>query len=147
MFIGEYKHSLDNKNRVIIPAKFREALGETFFVTIGFEGSLDIYTQEDWDDIIQELSSYSRTSRDARLYVRHRTSKATECTLDGQGRIQLPQVLIDSAKIDKKCVVIGANDHIEIWAEERWTQYDSLSDETFEEIAERLSKETNNGAR
>ena len=60
MFIGEYKHSLDNKNRVIIPAKFREALGETFFVTIGFEGSLDVYTQEDWDDIIQELSSYSR---------------------------------------------------------------------------------------
>ncbi len=140
MFMGEYRHSLDAKNRMIIPARFREELGEMIVVTQGLDGCLTIYTEEHWQRITRELEQLPSTNREARQYIRHIMSKATECTFDSQGRIQLPQNLVASASITKKCAVIGAADRVEIWAEEKWDAYDALAAESFEAAAEKLTE-------
>lgn len=140
MFMGEYRHSLDAKNRIIIPAKFREELGNTFVVTKGLDGCLTIYTESEWEKIIEQLEKLPTTKKEARQYVRYLTSKASECEIDGQGRIQLPQVLVNSAEMKKKCVVVGTADHVEIWAEERWNAYEEEASESFESIAETLTE-------
>ncbi len=140
MFMGEYRHSLDAKNRMIVPAKFREELGETFVVTKGLDGCLSVYTEAQWTEIAAQLAKLPATKREARQYIRHVMSKAQECTFDSQGRIQLPQVLIAEADIVKKCVVIGAADHVEIWAEEKWDAYDADADASFETVAESLTE-------
>ena len=140
MFMGEYRHSLDAKNRMIIPAKFRDELGNTFVVTKGLDGCLTVYTSSQWTKIIEQLEKLPTTKKEARQYVRYLTSKASECELDGQGRIQLPQVLISAADIKKKCVVVGAADHVEIWSEERWDAYEEEAAESFESIAETLTE-------
>lgn len=140
MFMGEYRHSLDAKNRMIIPAKFRDELGNTFVVTKGLDGCLTVYTSSQWTKIIEQLEKLPTTKKEARQYVRYLTSKASECELDGQGRIQLPQVLVSAADIKKKCVVVGAADHVEIWSEERWNAYEEEAAESFESIAETLTE-------
>lgn len=140
MFMGEYRHSLDAKNRMIIPAKFRDELGNTFVVTKGLDGCLTVYTSSQWTKIIEQLEKLPTTKKEARQYVRYLTSKASECELDGQGRIQLPQVLVTAADIKKKCVVVGAADHVEIWSEERWNAYEEEAAESFESIAETLTE-------
>ena len=140
MFMGEYRHSLDAKNRMIIPAKFRDELGNTFVVTKGLDGCLTVYTSSQWTKIIEQLEKLPTTKKEARQYVRYLTSKASECELDGQGRIQLPQVLVAAADIKKKCVVVGAADHVEIWSEERWNTYEEEAAESFESIAETLTE-------
>ena len=140
MFMGEYRHSLDAKNRMIIPAKFRDELGNTFVVTKGLDGCLTVYTSNQWTKIIEQLEKLPTTKKEARQYVRYLTSKARECELDGQGRIQLPQVLVAAADIKKKCVVVGAADHVEIWSEERWNAYEEEAAASFESIAETLTE-------
>ena len=140
MFMGEYRHSLDAKNRLIIPARFRDELGDTFVVTRGFDGCLTVYTEDQWKKIVSQLEQLPVTKSEVRKYVRSLLSKAQECEFDGQGRIQLPQSLVGVADITKKCVIIGAADHLEIWAEERWDAYDETSDETFEADAETLTE-------
>ena len=140
MFMGEYRHSLDAKNRMIIPAKFREELGNTFVVTKGLDGCLTVYTSSQWTKIIEQLEKLPTTKKEARQYVRYLTSKASECELDGQGRIQLPQVLVAAADIKKKCVVVGAADPVEIWSEERGNAYEEEAAESFESIAETLTE-------
>ena len=138
--MGEYRHSLDAKNRLIIPARFRDELGDTFVVTRGFDGCLTVYTEDQWKKIVSQLEQLPVTKSEVRKYVRSLLSKAQECEFDGQGRIQLPQSLVGVADITKKCVIIGAADHLEIWSEERWDAYDETSDETFEADAETLTE-------
>lgn len=140
MFMGEYRHSLDAKNRIIIPAKFREELGNTFIVTKGLDGCLTIYTETEWQKVIEQLEKLPTTKKEVRQYIRYLTSKASECEIDGQGRIQLPQVLVTFADMKKKCVVVGAADHVEIWSEERWNAFDEEAGESFEAIAESLTE-------
>ena len=140
MFMGEYRHSLDAKNRLIIPARCRDELGDTCVVTRGFDGCLTVYTEDQWKKIVSQLEQLPVTKSEVRKYVRSLLSKAQECEFDGQGRIQLPQSLVGVADITKKCVIIGAADHLEIWSEERWDAYDETSDETFEADAETLTE-------
>ena len=140
MFMGEYRHSLDAKNRLIIPARFRDELGDTFVVTRGFDGCLTVYTEDQWKKIVAQLEQLPVTKSEVRKYIRSLLSKAQECEFDSQGRIQLPQSLVGVADITKKCVIIGAADHLEIWSEERWDAYDETSDETFEADAETLTE-------
>ena len=140
MFMGEYRHSLDAKNRLIIPARFRDELGDTFVVTRGFDGCLTVYTEDQWKKIVSQLEQLPVTKSEVRKYIRSLLSKAQECEFDSQGRIQLPQSLVGVADITKKCVIIGAADHLEIWYEERWDAYDETSDETFETDAETLTE-------
>ena len=140
MFIGEYRHNLDAKGRIIIPSKFRDELNSSFILTKGLDGCLTIYSYEKWNKMFEELNKLPTTKKDARQYLRTLTSSASECTLDGQGRIIIPSFLAKPANIKKNCVVIGANDHVEIWDEETWDNYYELASENFEEVAENLSE-------
>ena len=140
MFMGEYRHSLDAKNRLIVPAKLREELGSSFVVTKGLDGCLAVYTQDRWQAMLAKLNQIPSTKKEARSYVRSLTSKALECSLDNQGRIQLSQYLINAASIEKACVIIGASDHVEIWSEARWTEYEEEANESFEMVAESLTE-------
>ena len=140
MFMGEYRHTLDAKNRMIVPSKFRDELGDTFVITKGLDGCLTIYTQEQWLGMMEKLEKLPTTKREARLYIRSLTSKAIECSLDTAGRIQLPMFLKDEAAISKQCVIIGAADHVEIWSQERWNEYDQKASGSFEEAAETLTE-------
>lgn len=139
MFIGEYRHNIDAKGRIIVPAKFRDELGNSLIVTRGLDGCLTIYTIAQWQNIYEQLRKLPNTKKESRMYVHMVTSKAAECEVDLQGRILLPTPLIEEAKINKECVVVGVADHVEIWAKDRWDAYYSKASESFEEVAEQLT--------
>ena len=140
MFIGEYAHNLDAKSRIIIPAKFREALNTSFILTRGLDGCLTIYSNEQWEKIFEKLNKLPSTKKATRQYIHMLTSRATECTLDNQGRIQIPSFLSKPVNIIKECVIVGVNDHIEIWNKEAWESYYDEASASFEEVAEELSE-------
>ena len=138
MFMGEYHHNIDEKGRLIMPAKFRDALGEEFIVTRGMDSCLFVYTKESWDKLTNELNQLSFTKKDVRAFQRFFLSGATMCEFDKQGRINITTPLASYASLSKECVIIGVNDRIEIWAKEK---FDSFLDENIEnisDIAERL---------
>ena len=139
VFIGEYRHNLDAKGRVIIPAKFREQLSYNIILTRGLDGCITVYTQDQWQTIYKELQKLPTTKRESRMYIHMLTSKAAEVEIDKQGRVLLPSSLIEEANIDKACVIVGAADHFEIWSEQRWDDYYEKASESFEDIAEKLT--------
>lgn len=144
MFIGEYQHNLDAKGRIIIPSRFRDELHTTFILTRGLDGCLTIYSLKQWEKMFEEINKLPTTKKAARQYVRMLTSTASECTLDNQGRIQIPTFLSKPVNITKECVVIGANDHIEIWDKITWEAYYVDASNSFEEVAENLNELLNN---
>ncbi len=139
MFIGEYSHNLDTKGRIIIPSKFREELHSSFILTRGLDGCLTIYSLEQWNKIFEEINKLPTTKKAVRQYTRVLTSNACECSLDNQGRILIPSNLSAPLNIKKECVIVGANDHIEIWDKNAWESYFEEANANFEEVAENLS--------
>ena len=138
MFIGEYHHNIDEKGRLIMPSKFRDALGDSFIVTRGMDSCLFVYPKESWDKLTNELNTLSFTKKDVRAFQRFFLSGATICEFDKQGRINITTPLASYAALSKECVIIGVNDRIEIWSKEK---FDSFLDENMEnisDIAERL---------
>ncbi|MCC5889086.1 MAG: division/cell wall cluster transcriptional repressor MraZ [Alkalibacterium sp.] len=138
MLLGEYKHNIDAKGRLIIPSKFRDDLGEHFIVTRGLDGCLFGYPMEEWHTLEAKLKQLPLAKKESRAFTRFLYSAATECSLDKQGRINLPNTLINHASIEKSCFIIGVSDRIEIWSEEKWTEFSSDANESFEEIAEEM---------
>lgn len=139
--MGEFKHSIDAKGRLIIPAKFRDQLNGHFVVTRGLDGCLFGYPMAEWQQMEEKLKTLPLTKRDARAFVRFLYSAATECDIDKQGRINIPDTLCAHADLTKKCVVVGVSNRIEIWSEERWQQFTSTTANDFDEIAEDLNIE------
>ena len=138
MFMGEYKHNIDTKGRMIVPAKFREELGEVFVVTRGLDKCLFAYPMDEWKVIEEKLKKLPLTKKDARAFTRFFFSGAIECEVDKQGRINIPPTLRTYAELEKECTVIGVSERIEIWASEKWEEYMEESEESFSEIAENL---------
>ncbi len=138
MLLGEYKHNVDAKGRLIIPSKFREDLGERFIVTRGLDGCLFGYPMAEWTTLESKLKQLPLAKKESRAFTRFLYSAATECSLDKQGRINLPNPLINHASLEKACYVIGVSDRIEIWSEERWDAFSQAANESFEEIAEEM---------
>lgn len=138
MLLGEYKHNVDAKGRLIIPSKFREDLGERFIVTRGLDGCLFGYPMAEWTTLESKLKQLPLAKKESRAFTRFLYSAATECSLDKQGRINLPNPLINHASLEKACYVIGVSDRIEIWSEERWDAFSQEANESFEEIAEEM---------
>lgn len=126
MFMGEFNHSVDAKGRVIVPAKFRELLGEKFVVTKGFDKCLSVYGLEDWASLQEKLSLMPMVSSDARILRRMIVGSAAEAETDKQGRILLPSPLRMYAGIEKEAVVIGNIDHVEIWSREIWEETQNI---------------------
>ena len=138
MFMGEYQHSLDSKGRLIIPAKFREELGENAVMTRGLDNCLFLFPQSEWMVLEEKLKTLPLTKATARQFVRFLFSGATECDLDKQGRITIPQSLRDYAKVDKEVVVYGVSNRIDIWSRDRWELLMQEAEDAYEEIAENI---------
>jgi len=138
MFMGEYQHSVDAKGRLIVPAKFREVLGETFVVTRGLDNCLFGYPMDEWRKLEEKLKGLPMTKKDTRAFARFFFSGATEVEIDKQGRINIPSTLMQHAHLVKECVVLGVSNRIEIWAKDAWETYFSESEQSFNEIAENM---------
>ena len=136
MFMGTYDHSLDAKGRVIVPSKFREALGDRFVITRSLDPCLCVYDMPAWERFVQKLSGLPYNTRKQRELVRFFMSSATEVEPDKQGRILLPQKLRTHAHIEKNVVLLGVGARIEIWDPETY-ENDGISDD-MNEIAEEL---------
>ncbi len=136
--MGEFQHSIDTKGRLIVPAKFREGLGDTFVVTKGLDNCLFVYPMDEWKVLEQKLKALPFTRSDARAFVRFFFSGATECELDKQGRILLPSNLRQFAKLDKDVVILGVSSRVEIWSREEWDTYSNQAEVSYEEIAEKI---------
>ena len=139
MFIGEYAHSIDVKGRLIMPAKFREELGETFIVTKGLDGCLFAYSKMEWSVIEEKLKALPFTSKDARAFNRFFFAGAQECEVDKQGRILISGNLREHASLEKDVVIIGVSTRIEIWDKTKWEDYCNNEDITPDDIAEKMS--------
>ena len=137
MFIGEYHHTIDDKGRLTIPSKIRDELGSSFIVTRGLDNCLAIYKQDDWNNIINKYKELPNT-KDARNFMRFFLSGATISELDKQGRINISIPLVNYAKLEKDCIIIGVNDHLEVWSEELWNKFISDNEESLSDIAENL---------
>ena len=142
MFIGEYHHTIDEKGRIIIPAKFRDALGKEFIITRGIENCLFVYSLQNWANITTKLSQLPFTKKDARTFNRFFMSGATNVELDKQGRVNISQPLIQYANLEKDCVVIGTGDRLEIWSQESWGSFFDSTKDSMSDIAENLFNES-----
>lgn len=138
MFLGEYQHGIDDKGRVIMPARFREQLGGTFIVTRGLDGCLFVYPLDEWVKLANEMQNLPLAKKDARAFSRLLFSGAAEVECDKQGRVSVPSVLRDYAGIEKDVVIVGISERIEIWAAETWSEVNNDLLGKFEELAEKL---------
>ena len=120
MFMGEYNHTIDAKGRLIIPAKFREVLGDEFVVTKGMDGCLFVFDNSEWQVFAGKLRSLPMIDKEVRQFTRFFLAGAASVEVDKQGRILLPSVLRDFAGITKDTVLIGVGSRIEIWSKDRW---------------------------
>ena len=138
MLMGEYHHSIDEKNRLIIPSKFRNELGEKFVITRGLENCLFVYSLVEWENIVSKLRTLPFTKKDSRDFTRFFLSGATECVLDKSGRVSIASPLVKYAGLTNTCVIIGANDRLEIWDETSWNNFFESNQENSANIAENL---------
>ncbi len=127
-FRGEYSHSIDAKGRLIIPAKFREILGEQFVVTKGFDGCLFVFAQEGWDNFEEKLQSLPMDKPEARMLGRFFLAGAIDAETDKQGRILIPANLLQHAGIEKEAVIAGVGNRAEIWSKAEWEKASSFED-------------------
>ena len=138
MFMGEYNHTIDAKGRLIVPAKFREILGDNFIVTKGLDGCLFVYPNDEWTRFEEKLKSLPLTNKNARQFTRFFLDGAAACEVDKQGRILLPQVLREFASLEKDVVLVGVASRIEIWSRERWDESMNTYDGDMDEVAENM---------
>ncbi len=139
MFMGEYTHNIDRKERLIMPAKFREELGERVYITRGMDGCLTVYPLEEWTSLYKKYSSLPTTNPDARMFMRFFMAKATEVEPDGQGRILIPGSLVKEAALEKECYIIGVANRVEIWSKDRWLALQEEMLPSYEKFAENLT--------
>jgi MraZ protein len=140
MLLGEYEHTIDDKNRVTLPSRFRQEFADGVVVTRGIDPCLAVYTRAEWDEFVSaQLAGLSSFSREARQMRRYLFSAAIETELDRQGRVTLPAALMKYAKLERDVVVAGVQDHVEIWDRAAWrTQLEDVEG-SAELVAERLA--------
>ena len=120
--IGQYQHNIDAKGRLFIPAKFREELGETFYVTIGLDGCLSVYSDTKWASLIEKVEALPLSKARS---MRTLFANAAKCEPDAQGRILIPAKLREYAKLEKEVIITGASRCVELWNPERWAPIES----------------------
>lgn len=139
MLLGEYNHTIDEKSRVIVPAKYREDLGDAFVLTKGIDGCLNVYSLEQWQKFEEKLSALPISDENSRKFVRYFTSGATMCEMDKQGRIVIPSNLKEFAKLKKDVIFTGVSTRAEIWDVDMWKKYIGEDSEEFNNIANHMS--------
>lgn len=139
MFLGEYEHNLDDKGRLAIPARFRDALGDGVVITRGFDRCLMGFPRDTWEKLAQQVSNLSLGQGDARNLRRLLFSGASDVVLDRQGRILIPQNLREYAELGEQAIVAGLNTHFEIWSGARWREVLDALDVNAGAFAEQLA--------
>ena len=140
MLLGEYEHTIDDKNRLTLPAKFRQAFADGIVVTRGFDGCLYAYPRGDWHRLVRRrLNGIDQLSQEGRRLYRHFFSGAAEAELDRQGRVMIPSSLAQHAKLGREVVVAGVNDRLEIWDREAWRRELAEVEGSAEHVAQRLA--------
>lgn len=135
--MGEYHHNIDEKGRIVVPGKFREN-NSKLIVTRGLEKCLYLYTESEWQKMVDKLNKLPFTKKDARTFMRSFFAGATACEFDRNGRINITSPLVSYAGLTKECVVIGVNDRIEMWDETLYNEFLDDNASKLEEIAENL---------
>jgi MraZ protein len=140
MLLGEYAHTIDDKNRLTLPAKFRDSFADGGVVTRGLDGCLSLYAREDWDTLVAgRLAELDPLSEETRLMNRYFFSGASEAEPDKQGRIMIPPALIGHARLSREVVVAGVYDHLEIWDRAAWREHLKEVEGSAQHVAERLA--------
>ncbi|MBR5756541.1 MAG: division/cell wall cluster transcriptional repressor MraZ [Firmicutes bacterium] len=140
MLIGEYQNQIDAKNRMIVPSKLRDDLGYKCIITKGLDDCLIIYPMQTWAKQEEALAELPNTDPVARAFRRYLYQNASECEVDKQGRVLLPAVLREKAKIEKDLITIGVVDRIEIWAKEVYETSENgakLSEDSFKDLSDK----------
>lgn len=140
MFIGEYKHNLDSKGRLAIPAKFRTKLSGGGVITRGLDRSLFLLASKEWESLAQKLIGLPLAQSNSRAFVRLMLAGAMEVNLDNQGRILIPDYLRGYSNLKKQIIVAGLYNRIEIWNADSWQKYRLKTESASDEIAEKLSE-------
>lgn len=145
MFYGEFEHAIDGKGRLIVPAKFRQALKEhevrTLFLTRGLDGCLFLFPESEWRLAENRFKQIPFTKSEGRKFNRMFFSGATEAAVDRLGRLLIPKSLKEFAEIRQQVVIVGVSNRMEIWSKEKWRDYYESSRSSFEEVAERVMLE------
>ncbi|MDB4992225.1 MAG: cell division protein MraZ, MraZ protein [Parcubacteria group bacterium] len=139
MFIGEYRHTFDAKNRISVPSKFRKELGKTVIVTRGLDRCLFVYPLSAWKKEAAKLSEYATGSAAGRGLSRLMLSGASEADVDSAGRILVPDYLKSFAALSTKAVVAGVNERVELWDEDAWMTYTETIERDADALAESLA--------
>ena len=140
MLLGEHEHTLDDKSRLTLPARFRRAFAEGIVVTRGMDGCLFAYTRPAWDRLVESrLATLDPLSQEGRRMQRHFFAGATESELDKQGRVGIPSALLEHAKLGRDVVVAGVHDHLEIWDRAAWRAQLADLEGSAPDVAERLA--------
>jgi len=139
---GTYYHTLDEKGRLIMPSRFRELFSPWFVLTRGLEGCLFAYTFRQWDVVVGQLPHEPFASAQARAFTRVFLAGAVDCQLDRQGRVLIPNYLMDHAGLsrEKECAVVGQQDRLEIWDRQRWREYEEQAMGNYESLAESMGR-------
>lgn len=140
MLLGEYRHNLDMKGRMAVPAKFRESLNAGAIITRGIDSCLFVFTNSDWEELVKKLIALPIAQANSRAFVRLMLAGATDVSLDNQGRILIPDYLRKYANLKKEVVVAGLYNRFEIWDSVEWNNYKAKTESTSEIISERLGE-------
>ncbi len=138
MLLGEFHHNIDDKGRLVIPTKFREDLGQEFILTRGIEKCLYVYSKTEWEKLVGKLNTLPFTKKVTRTFTRFFYSGATACEFDKSGRMSITSPLVSYAGLDKECIIIGVNDHLEIWDSKAFKEFMNDNSDIIEDIAENL---------
>ncbi len=139
MLLGEHEHALDDKNRLTLPAKLREQLGERVAVSRGLDGCLYVYSEPEWARLAERVGSLDPFSREARTMQRWFFASGSDAELDKQGRMVIPATLLKTAGIGRDVTVAGVYDHLEIWDRAAWREQQQTVEGSAEDVAERLA--------
>ncbi|PIR97513.1 MAG: cell division/cell wall cluster transcriptional repressor MraZ [Candidatus Doudnabacteria bacterium CG10_big_fil_rev_8_21_14_0_10_41_10] len=140
MLIGEFRHTIDNKKRVSVPAKMRKDLGDHFVITRGLDSCLFVYSQNEWEKLVAKLSELPMGKASTRSFVRLMLSGASEVELDQLGRVLIPEYLKKYAGLKKKAVIVGVHTRMEVWNEEKWDEFKGKVESNADELAENLGE-------
>jgi MraZ protein len=140
MFIGEYKHNLDIKGRLAIPAKFREKFSPGAIITRGLDNCLFVFGAKEWETLAQKLTALPLSQANSRAFVRLMLAGAMDVEIDGQGRILIPDYLRKYASLKKEAVIAGLYSRVEVWDKDNWEKYKQKTESASEEIAEKLGE-------
>jgi len=138
MFIGEFRHTLDDKGRVSVPIKFRAGLAQGLVVTRGLDRSLFLYPKNEWGRLAEKLAALPLGKADTRAFARLMLAGAMEADIDASGRVMIPQYLREYAGLSKNVVITGLYDRLEVWDEDTWNVYREKTEADGNDIAERL---------